>query len=156
LPLNTFRHFVAARPSMETAMDKVKELVVTLGLAGGDVVHVAELKASGARRDLSAEEFAELLAQGEEETLAAALEEAYAAGAEDAAGDDAKPAAGVRILWDAAARQQLRGTIRRLVLARALQRMAAAPAQRVETKTASRKSPAKKGTGHGRGSHTEH
>jgi hypothetical protein len=131
-------------------MDKLKELVVAVRLPDGDVMEVAELDSSGKRRALSEREFAELLAHGEEETLVAALEEAYAAGAEDAADEDAE----VSILWDAAARQRLRGTVRRLVLGRALQRMAAA-SESQDAKTTPRRSPAKKGTSHARGS-TQH
>ena len=55
-------------------MEKVKELVVTLRASTGDVVKVAELKASGERRDLAEQEFADLIARGEEESLVAALE----------------------------------------------------------------------------------
>jgi hypothetical protein len=132
-------------------MDKVKELVVTLRASDGDVVTVAELKSSGERRALSDQEFAELAAPGEEESLIAALEEAYAAGAEDASdGDETR---NVRILWDAAARQRVRSTVRRLLLARALMRMTAAPEPQ-ETKSAKRSPSAKKGTAHAR--HTEH
>jgi len=139
-------------------MDKVKELVVTLRLPGGDVVKVDELQSSGERREITEQEFAELAAHGDEESLVAALEEAYAAGAEDASDrdDDVDAAAGVRILWDAAARLRLRSTVRRLVLGRALRRMAAAAEQPPEAKTALRKSTAKKGAGHARGSHAEH
>lgn len=134
-------------------MDKVKELVVTVSLPAGDVVKIAELKSGGQRRELSEQEFAELAAHGEEEGLAAALEEAYAAGAEDAnEGEEAE--AGRRILWDAAARLRLRGTVRRLVLARALTRMAAAPAQK--PKPAQRTSTPRKGAANARGSHAEH
>ena len=137
-------------------MDKVIELVVTLRLPAGDVVKVAELKSSGERRELTEQEFAELAAHGEEESIVAALEEAYGAGAEDATdSDEAETAAGVRILWNAAARQRLRVTVRRLVLGRALQRMAAEPEQR-EAKTETRRSAGKKGAGHARGSHAQH
>src|SRR5688572_8144433 len=137
------------------AMDKVKELVVTLRVPSGDVVRVDELQSSGERRELSEQEFAELVARGEEESLVAALEEAYAAGAEDAS-DEAETAADVRILWDAAARLRLRNTVRQLVLARALRRMAAAPEQPAEAKTALRRATTKKGAGHARGSHAGH
>jgi hypothetical protein len=134
-------------------MDKVKELIVTL--RAGDVVKIAELKSSGDRRELSEQEFAELAAPGEEESLVAALEEAYAAGAEDADGEGADNEAGVRILWDAGARLKLRSTVRRLVLGRALTRMASAP-EPAKGKTANRTPPARKGAGHARGTHTEH
>lgn len=141
-------------------MDKVKELVVTLRVPAGDIVKVAELKASGERRDLTEQELAELVAKGEDESLVAALEEAYAAGAEDSNdGEDADGADGVRILWDAAARLRLRGTVRQLVLARALRRMATASEEQQEqqeAKIALRKSTTKKGAGHARGNHTEH
>jgi hypothetical protein len=135
-------------------MDKVKELVVTVSLPAGDIVKIAELKSGGQRRELSAQEFAELAAHGEEEGLAAALEEAYSAGAEDA-NEGQEPEAGRRILWDAAARSRLRGTVRRLVLARALTRMAAAPAQQ-KPKPAQRTSTPRKGAANARGSHAEH
>ena len=133
-------------------MDKVKELVVTVRVAGGEVVKVAELKSSGQRRELTEQEFAELAANGEEESLVAALEEAYAAGAEDVGGEST---AGMRILWDAAARQRLRTTVRRLVLGRALARMAASPEPKA-AKPAQRTSPARKGAANARGSHAEH
>ena len=133
-------------------MDKVKELVVTVRVAGGEIVKVAELKASGARRELTEQEFAELAAHGEEESIIAALEEAYAAGAEDVGGENED---GLRILWDAAARQRLRTTVRRLVLGRALARMAAAQ-EPPAAKPAHRTSPARKGAANARGSHAEH
>ena len=133
-------------------MDKVKELVVTMRVPGGEVVKVAELKSSGQRRELTEQEFADLAANGEEESLVAALEEAYAAGAEDVGGEST---AGMRILWDAAARQRLRTTVRRLVLGRALARMAAAPEPKT-AKPAQRTSPARKGAANARGSHAEH
>jgi hypothetical protein len=134
-------------------MDKVRELVVTVRVAGGEVVKVAELKSSGERRELTEHEFADLAAHGEEESLVAALEEAYAAGAEDSS--DSNGAEGVRILWDAAARQRLRTTVRRLVLGRALARMAAAPEPQ-PAKPTQRTSPARKGAANARGSHAEH
>jgi hypothetical protein len=134
-------------------MDKVKELVVTVRVAGGEIVKIAALKASGERRELTEQEFADLAANGEEESLVAALEEAYAAGAEDSS--DASGAEGVRILWDAAARQRLRSSVRRLVLGRALARMAATPAPRT-AKSAQRTSPTRKGSANARGSHAEH
>ena len=133
-------------------MDKVRELVVTVRVPGGEVVKVAELKSSGQQRELTEQEFAELAANGEEESLIAALEEAYAAGAEDVGAENA---AGLRILWDAAARQRLRTTVRRLVLGRALARMAAAPKSQI-AKPAQRTSPARKGAANARGSHAEH
>ena len=133
-------------------MDKVRELVVTMSVPGGEVVKVAELKSSGQRRELTEQEFADLAANGEEESLVAALEEAYAAGAEDVGGEST---AGMRILWDAAARQRLRTTVRRLVLGRALARMAAAPEPKT-AKPAQRTSPARKGAANARGSHAEH
>jgi hypothetical protein len=133
-------------------MDKVRELVVTMSVPGGEVVKVAELKASGQRRELTEQEFADLAANGEEESLVAALEEAYAAGAEDVGGEST---AGMRILWDAAARQRLRTTVRRLVLGRALARMAAAPEPKT-AKPAQRTSPARKGAANARGNHAEH
>jgi hypothetical protein len=134
-------------------MDKVRELVVTVSLPAGDVVKIAELKSGGQRRELSEQEFAELAAHGEEEGLVTALEEAYAAGAEDPRdGEDAE--AGRRILWDAAARLRVRSTVRRLVLARALTRMAAAAPQK--PKTVQRTSTARKGAANARGSHAEH
>jgi hypothetical protein len=137
-------------------MDKTKELVVTVRLPAGDVVKIEELKSSGDRRAISEQEFAELAAHGEEESLIAALEEAYAAGAADAGESDAPDETNVRILWDAAARMRLRSTVRRLVLARALTRMAAADSETPKPKTTPRPTPAKKGAAHARGSHTEH
>lgn len=133
-------------------MDKVRELVVTVSTPGGEIVKIAELKSSGARRELTEQEFAELAANGEEESLVAALEEAYAAGAEDVGAENA---AGLRILWDASARQRLRTTVRRLVLGRALARMAA-ETQPPTAKPAQRTSPARKGAANARGSHAEH
>ena len=135
-------------------MDKTKELVVTVRLPAGDVIKVEELK-SGDRRAISEQEFAELAAHGEEESLIAALEEAYAAGAADAGESEEPDEPNVRILWDAAARMRLRSTVRRLVLARALTRMAA-DSETPKTKTTPRPTPAKKGAAHARGSHTEH
>ena len=137
-------------------MDKVKELVVTVRLSDGDVVKIAELKSSGERKELSEQEFADLAAHGEEESLVAALEEAYAAGAEDANDGDAEHEAGsVRILWDAAARLRLRCTVRRLVLGRALVRMAGATEPK-KTRATKRSPPARKGAANARPSHTEH
>jgi hypothetical protein len=135
-------------------MDKVKELVVTVSLPAGDVVKIAELKSGGQRRELSEREFADLAAHGEEEGLVTALEEAYAAGAEDA-GDGGDAEAGLSILWDAAARLRVRSTVRRLVLARALTRMAAAAPQQ-KPKPAQRTSTSRKGASYARGSHAEH
>jgi uncharacterized protein with von Willebrand factor type A (vWA) domain len=135
-------------------MDKVRELVVTVRTPGGEVVKVAELKSSGQRRELSEQEFADLAAHGEEEGLVAALEEAYAAGAEDS-NDGEGAEASLSILWDAAARLRVRSTVRRLVLARALTRMAAAAPQQ-KPKTAQRTSTARKGAANARGSHAEH
>ena len=43
-------------------MDKDRELVVTVSTRGGEIVKIGELKPSGARRDLTEQEFADLVA----------------------------------------------------------------------------------------------
>ena len=113
--------------------DVVRELIVTLGVANKDIVKVEEVEPSGKRHVLADNDFADLIGEDEEETLVAALEEAYAAGAEDALENDETPAEGERagarriILWDAAARQNLRRSVRRLILSRALRQVSSAP-----------------------------
>ncbi len=110
-------------------MDDVKELVVTLDVANKKIVKVEEVEASGTRHAIADEDFAELVGEDEQETLVAALEEAYAAGAEDALEDETAEDEGDgearrrTILWEAAARQNLRRSVRRLILGRALQRI---------------------------------
>jgi hypothetical protein len=114
-------------------LDDVRELIVTLGVAKKNIVKVEEVGASGKRHALADNDLAELVGEDEEETLVAALEEAYAAGAEDALEDDETPADGDRaerrrmILWDAAARRDLRRSVRRLILSRALRQVSTAP-----------------------------
>jgi hypothetical protein len=117
-------------------LDDVRELVVTLSVAQKKIVKVEAVEPSGARHALADQDFAELVGEDEEETLVAALEEAYAAGAEDALEDDDEPAAegdGVEhhrtIMWEAAARQDLRRSVRRLILSRALRRISAPPSE---------------------------
>jgi hypothetical protein len=110
-------------------LDDVKELVVTLDVANKKIVKVEEVEASGTRHPIADEDFAELVGEDEQETLVAALEEAYAAGAEDALEDETAEDEGDgearrrTILWEAAARQNLRRSVRRLILGRALQRI---------------------------------
>jgi hypothetical protein len=128
--------------SEATLDDAVRELIVTLDVAKKNIVKVEEVEASGQRHMLADNDFADLVGEDEEETLVAALEEAYAAGAEDALEDDETQAGdgGVRtrrmILWEAAARQDLRRSVRRLILSRALRRVSTPPTPEKTTQNA--------------------
>jgi hypothetical protein len=103
---------------------KVRQLVVTLSVPNDEVIKVEQIDASGERREITEQEFAELA--GEDEAyLGAALEEAYEAGVRDAIEEEygdgcSRQGAGPQllVLQDAA--------VRRLILHRALQRLAAA------------------------------
>ena len=130
-------------------MDETMELVVTLSVPQKRIVKVEALDPSGTRRLVADQDFAELVGEDEQETLVAALEEAYAAGAEDAlddeeGGEEGQPEAPHRvILWEAAARQDLRRSVRRLILGRALRRLSS-PKRDEPARTA------KKGTSDGK------
>jgi hypothetical protein len=134
---------------MEKAKEeKTKEMVVTFALGDGALVKVEEVQPSGERKEVADQDFAKLVGDGEQECLVAALEEAYAAGVRDAIeeerGEEAEAEASPQhrmILWDEAARRQLNRSVRRLILGRALGRLATTRRKAAQ--------PAKKGTRNG-------
>jgi hypothetical protein len=120
-------------PPRPTTPEETEQIVVTVSPQKGEIVKVEKIERPGHRRELTDEEFAELVNEDELEELAAAVEEAYTAGVMDALGEDdedeaedeAEDETALRkfVLGRAVGRQLLRRGLRRLILRRALRRV---------------------------------
>ena len=115
-------HPAQRRPSKQT---DTKELVLTLSVPDGEVIKVEMLDKSGQRKELSEEEFADLISEDEEEI---SPEEAYAVALADVSDEDEfeldeeggadEEALERFILREMIARQLLRRGVRRFILRR--------------------------------------
>src|SRR4026209_64642 len=65
----------------------MREVVVTLSIANGNVVKIEKLEKSGQRHQIPEEELAVLIGEDEMDDLGSVLEEAYVAGVGDAIGE---------------------------------------------------------------------
>jgi len=108
---------------------QTKQVVVTLGVPGGDVIKLEKLDSRGKRHDISDDEITTLANVPEVDELSIAIEEAYAAGVTDAIEETAGDLNGdlSEILRRGAGRRgatlrHLRRRVRRLILQRLIRR----------------------------------
>jgi hypothetical protein len=74
--------------SPAAAAGAIKQVLLTLSVATGEIVKIEKLDQAGKRHELSDGEYAELAVDDETEELDAVLEEAYETGVGDALGAD--------------------------------------------------------------------
>lgn len=120
-------------PPRASSPEETEQIVVTVSTQKGEIVKVEKIERPGHRRELTDDEFADLVNEDELEELEAAVEEAYTAGvmdalgeedeAEDEAEDEDETALRKFVLGRAVGRQLLRRGLRRLILRRALRRV---------------------------------
>ena len=108
---------------------QTKQMVVTLGVPGGDVLKLEMLDSRGKRHDISDDEITTMANVPEVDELSIAIEEAYAAGVTDAIEETADDLDGdvSEVLRQAAGRRgatlrHLRRQVRRLIFHRLIRR----------------------------------
>jgi len=140
------RKMAQRRSAMASQQKKplgMKELVVTLSVASGDVVKIEQLEKTGRRKQISEADFAALAGDDEMGDLRGVVEDAYAAGVSDAIHDDLADervdddgnAIHASAIGGVMGRQLLRHWAHQIVLRRVLRRELSQPRRTTEQRS---------------------